>query len=277
MACLIHRDRCTRDAQRGARQERRRARVEPDDGAGTRQRPRGGAPRVADGSRETNNTSSGATRKGASLEAHPFPLLRHRQSATTRERCNSFLCDTPPRQRRNHNRLGKTDSQRPPEHRTEHLRSAAAASLPWSDVEIRQNIIGHSVPVPPGPFRRGVLFLDRCGTIRVLDQPARQHGRGVFLHPTLQQLGDFLAQIGGVRQAGKLIALQRVTRSRQEKVPRGLGAVAGQKVLRLREAQSNSTVNTVNGTSVSGNCGNLWKTRWAGRGPAQGETRTVAA
>ena len=277
MACLIDDDGCTRDAQRGAWYERRRARVEPDDGAHTRQRARGEASRVAGESCETNNASKGAARRGASLEAQRFPLLRLRQSATARERCKSFLCDTPPRQRRNDNRLGKTGSQRPPEHRQERLRSAAAASLSWSDVEIRQNIIGHSVPVSPGPFRRGVLCLDRRGKIRMLDQPARQQGRGVFFDPTLQQLANFLAQIGGVRQAGKLIALQGVTRSRQEKVPRGLSAVAGQGVLQCRGAYVNSTVNTVNGTSVTGNCGNLWKTCGPAARPARAEMQPVTA
>ena len=277
MACLIDDERRTRHTLRCTRRERRRARVEPDDGADTRHRARGKASRVADESRETNSTSSGATRKGASLEAQRFPLLRHRQSATARERCNSFLCDTPPRQPRNDKRFKKTDSRRPREHRTWRANLPAAASFPCSDVEIHQNIIGRSVTVLPSTFGRGVLLLGRCGMVRMLDQPARQHGCGVFLDPTLQQLTDFFAQIGGVRQARKLIALQRVTRSREKKLPGGLSAVAGQRVLQRRGAQVNSAVNAVNGTSVTGSCGNLWKTCGPLARPARGEMQAVAA
>jgi hypothetical protein len=262
MACLLDDDDSPRQAQRCTRRERRRARIERSRGASIAGRAQGGASRVAHASCEANDSNSGAARKRGKLEAEIFPLLRRRLPATARERCNSCLRDTPPRQPRNDYGFKKTDQRHAARRRTKRICSAAAASFAPRSVEIRQNIIGHracGLQTRLGLCADRVRHVGARGTFAMLDQPARQHGRGVFLHPTVQQLADFLAQIGGVSQTGKLIALQGVTRSGKEKLPRGLSAVAGQKVLQQRDADSNSTVIIVNGTVVTGGCGKLWK------------------
>src|SRR5579862_3670022 len=58
----------------------------------------------------------------------------------------------------------------------------------------------------------------------LLHQPARQHGRTVLLHPLIHQGHNLLAEIGDVPQTGQFVALQTVTRSRQQELPRRCGA-----------------------------------------------------
>lgn len=104
---------------------------------------------------------------------------------------------------------------------------------------IRKNIIGHGM-------RRGTWHGAGHGTGRgmavrgeealagrefryagrpfsLLDQPAREKGAGVFFHPLIEQSANLLAEIGGVGKPRKFVALKRITRSREEKLPRRLG------------------------------------------------------
>jgi hypothetical protein len=68
--------------------------------------------------------------------------------------------------------------------------------------------------VPDGENRAFALF----------DQPAGEHGGGVLLEPLIQQVGNFLAEIGGVGEARKLIRLQSIARGGEKKFPGSLGA-----------------------------------------------------
>src|SRR5215472_125224 len=88
---------------------------------------------------------------------------------------------------------------------------------------IRKNIIGHGTAA-----RREQLFGStgiRCarGAFALLDQQAREHGAGIFFEPLIEQGVDFLFQIGSVSKAREFVALQRVARSREQELPRGLG------------------------------------------------------
>lgn len=85
------------------------------------------------------------------------------------------------------------------------------------------------------------------GTFTLFQKPARQHRRGVFFDPLIEQRGNFLAEIGGVSQTRQLKALQGVLRSGQKEIPGWLGRTVTY-------------------------CGNLWKTFLA----LYGEKRRVA-
>jgi hypothetical protein len=52
-----------------------------------------------------------------------------------------------------------------------------------------------------------------------LDQPSRQQGAAVFVHPRVEQLHDFLAHICRQIQAGHLVRLQSGLRGCQQKIP----------------------------------------------------------
>ena len=104
---------------------------------------------------------------------------------------------------------------------------------------IRKNIIGHAMR--PGAWRRTGHGLSRGVAVRgkqalaqgvlgsarrpfaLLDQPAREHGAGVFFHPLIEQRADLLAEIGGMGKTRKFVALERIPRSREKKLPRRLG------------------------------------------------------
>jgi len=89
---------------------------------------------------------------------------------------------------------------------------------------IRQNIIGRATPM----LRQRVAGLRRLKGVRrplaLLDQPAGEHGCRVFLHPLIQKRANLLAEIGGMTKPREFVALQRIARSREQELPRGLGS-----------------------------------------------------
>ena len=90
------------------------------------------------------------------------------------------------------------------------------------DRSIRKKIIGHGMSI----FGKSIYARDvRLGRLRVfpvLHQPAGQHSRRVLLHPQVKKSANFLAEIGGVAEPREFIALKRVSRSGQKKLPRRL-------------------------------------------------------
>ena len=104
---------------------------------------------------------------------------------------------------------------------------------------IRKNIIGHRMRHGTWPANRhgtgrgmsargkqsiaGSAFRIAGRPFALLDQPAREHGASVFFHPLIEQSANLLAEIGGMREARKLVALKRIARSREKKFPRRLG------------------------------------------------------
>lgn len=103
--------------------------------------------------------------------------------------------------------------------------SSGAAVCGRRDRPTRKKIIGHGMSVSRKSFHgRNVL---RClvRAFPLLQQPAREHGRGVLLHPKIQKGANFLAEIGGMAETREFVALQRVARSREQKLPRRLGLV----------------------------------------------------
>jgi len=111
-------------------------------------------------------------------------------------------------------------------------------SCRWSG-SIRQNIIGHARR--PGTLRRTGHAI-RCGAaargkqsltqgvfgnarrpFALLDQPAREHGASALFHLLVEQRANLLAEIGGMGQSRKFVALKRIARSREKELPRRLG------------------------------------------------------
>ena len=108
----------------------------------------------------------------------------------------------------------------------------------WGE-SIRENIIGHRMRhgawranrhgIGCGMAVRGkqaltwTVFRNARRPLALLDEPARQHGAGVFLDPLIEQSANLLAEIGGMTEAREFVALKRIARSREKKLPRRLG------------------------------------------------------
>ncbi len=92
-------------------------------------------------------------------------------------------------------------------------------------------------------FRRGRTgasgFLRLGRAFPLLQQPAREHGCGIFLDPKVEERANFLAKIGGMTKTGEFKALQRVARGREKELPRRLSlevvhaGLLGERLLRL--------------------------------------------
>ena len=96
---------------------------------------------------------------------------------------------------------------------------------------IRKKIIGHGMSASRERFSRGNVFLPLLRAFPLLHQPAGQHGRGILVHPKVEKRANLLAEIGGMAETGEFIALQRISRSREKKLPRRLGLVVVQRGL----------------------------------------------
>src|SRR5260370_34672874 len=90
---------------------------------------------------------------------------------------------------------------------------------------IRKKVIGRCVSVFRERFTSQSVCLRLLRTLPLLHQPARQHGRGVFLDPKVEKRANLLAEVRGMVETREFIALQRMSRSREEKLPRRLRLV----------------------------------------------------
>ena len=109
--------------------------------------------------------------------------------------------------------------------RKELITSSGASICGRRDHPIRKKIIGHSMSIFRKRFACGVVFQHLRRALLLFHQPARKHGGGILLHPKIEKRADLLAEIGGMAETREFIALQRISRSRQKKLPRGLGLV----------------------------------------------------
>jgi hypothetical protein len=64
----------------------------------------------------------------------------------------------------------------------------------------------------------------------LLEKPSGKQGGGAFLHPLIDQRGDFLAEIGSMSQSRKFKTLKGVARSGEKELPRWLRRTGGHKV-----------------------------------------------
>jgi hypothetical protein len=120
---------------------------------------------------------------------------------------------------------GKVAGKQLMERRKMAFTSSGAPVCGRRDCPIRKKIIGHGMSVFRKRFRGRDVLVRLLRTFPLLHQPARQHGRGIFLHPKIEKRANLLAEIGGVAETREFVALQRVARSREQKLPRRLGLV----------------------------------------------------
>ena len=113
------------------------------------------------------------------------------------------------------------------EHQKIAITSRWASICGRRDRPIRKKVIGHGMSVCRENFTRKRVFSHLLRAFPLLHQPARQHGRGIFLHPKVEKGANLLAQIGGMAKTREFIALQRSSRSREKKLPWRLGFVVG--------------------------------------------------
>jgi hypothetical protein len=119
---------------------------------------------------------------------------------------------------------GKTGSKLLMERRKMAFTSSGAPICGRRDRPIRKKIIGHGMSVFPKCFRGRNVLLHLLRVLPLLHEPACQHGRGIFLHPKIKQRANFLAEIGGVAETREFVALQRIARCREKKLPRRLSS-----------------------------------------------------
>jgi hypothetical protein len=86
---------------------------------------------------------------------------------------------------------------------------------------IRKKIIGHGLHGFAAPIAVYRSFLGHR-VLALAHQPARQQRRSVLFQPGIQQLGDLLAEIGGMVQARECVALQGIAGSGEQELPRGV-------------------------------------------------------
>jgi hypothetical protein len=142
---------------------------------------------------------------------------------------------TPVNDRANRSVSGKSCPGNPAEPTKNSTLSRRAASYGPRDRSIRENIIGHRMRAVRGiaglRFARLGHVLNPQRAFALLHQPSREHGGGVFVQPGIEQLANFLAEICGVAKPRKFVALERIPRSRQKKLPWRLRFLAGHRRL----------------------------------------------
>jgi hypothetical protein len=151
------------------------------------------------------------------------------------------------------------------------LRSRTSAKFVRRSRLIGKKIIGRSMGLASGVGRRCPLVVRRSlgvfrplgrvvlasgGNFALLQQPARQHGGGIFLEPGIEQLRDLLSEIGGVAEPRKFVTLQRVARRREKELPGWLGSVI-QGDLREERRDITNIITIVNGIHIRTYCGKL--------------------
>ena len=151
------------------------------------------------------------------------------------------------------------------------LRSRTSAKFVRRSRLIGKKVIGRSMGLASGVGRRCTLIVRRSlcvfrpiggavlasgGNFALLQQPARQHGCCIFLQPGVEQLRDLLAEIGGVAEPRKFVALQRVLRCREKELPGRLGSVI-QGDLRGKRRYITNIITIVNGIHIRTYCGKL--------------------
>jgi hypothetical protein len=93
------------------------------------------------------------------------------------------------------------------------------------DHSFSQIVIGRNLGAPPLQGRCTNLAGVFPAALTLLDQPARQQGRGGLLDPLIQKPGNIVPQICRVVQPRQFKAAQGKDRGRKKKIPGWLGSV----------------------------------------------------
>ena len=143
--------------------------------------------------------------------------------------------------------------------------SATTARCTGQRSTIRQKIIGRSVavaiPVGGSNFGSNGIFRGKDGAFTLLHEPASEHGGSVLFQPLIEELSDFLAEIGSVSEAREFVGLKSSARRGEKKFPGSLGAELRHGVLRsegigkYEQYISNRVIHTDSTLGING----LWK------------------
>jgi hypothetical protein len=90
--------------------------------------------------------------------------------------------------------------------------SSGASDCGRRDRPIRKKVIGHSRCYLRDALTGRSVFLHLLRAFPLLHQPAREHRRGIFLHPLVEKAANLFAEIGGMAKAREFKALQRIAR-----------------------------------------------------------------
>jgi len=219
-------------------------------------------------------------------EAQRFAALRGSATANALGSRRLLRADTSARRTPGASESAQTAGESGHKREIDGLRSRPATRSGRRSRLIREKIIGHGLPFVPAVFAGATGVPAVRWTLALLHEPARQQGRTVFLHPLIQQNGNLLSKIGGVREPRELVGLQGIARSRQQEFPRRLGLVVGHKGLPSEEPDSNTLVQTFQGLlqsyglwkNVENSCGLRTAAGEASRaGVATGEEARIAA
>lgn len=119
----------------------------------------------------------------------------------------------------------KAKNKNPVEHRQTAFTSRGASVCGRRDRAIAKKIIGRAMSILGERFKGRGVFGHVLGAFPLLHEPTGQHGGGIFLNPKIEKRADLLAEIGGMTEPREFIALQRISRSGEQKLPRRLGFV----------------------------------------------------
>jgi hypothetical protein len=140
--------------------------------------------------------------------------------------------------------------------------SSRASICGRRDRPVRKKIIGHGMSVFRERFTGGNIFQHLLRPLLLFHQPASQHGGGILLHPKIEKRADLLAEIGGMAETREFVTLERVSRSREKKLPRRLGLVVVHWSLPESGASkiniALTAVNITTGPFTVEKCGKVW-------------------
>ena len=206
--------------------------------------------------------SSEAKGEGRRRETHLGEVAGGAQRASTRPRWKQDAHDMPQRPLAENNVEAKTDQNNHALYRMSDEHSGTATGILGRSETIRQKIIGRTVAVggSRGGGRR--VIGSRNGAFALFDEPAGEHGCGIFLEPLIEEGTDLLAEIGGVAEAREFVGLQGMARSGEKKLPGSLGTELRHEDLQGRVLWENDAkINTlVIYKAINEAINSLWKT-----------------
>ena len=205
--------------------------------------------------------SKEASGEGRGREAQVRRVAGGPQRARTRPRLKHEGYDMPQRPLAESNVGAKNAKNSRQLNRTSDEHSGTTAGILGRRETIRQKIIGRAIAVGGSGVRGRGVPGDRKSAFALFDEPAGEHGCGVFLEPLIEQGADLLAEIGGVAETREFVRLQSIARSGEKELPGSLGTELRHRDLQrrvLNENDANINILVIEGASNHGK-GLLWK------------------
>jgi len=186
---------------------------------------------------------------------------RNEKRARLATQRNGHEVDTPPRILPVKATAGKNKQKRHEKVRREdEVSSSSMRSARWNDT-VRENIIGRTSALVSGGLRGRSGLFGEDGAFALIHKPASEHSRCVFLEILVEEGRQFLAEIGGVSEAGKFVGLEGVAGSGEKEFPGRLGVMGVHENL-LEQVLWKRRGNSTTGASIvtsNHSANTLWK------------------